>query len=175
MALRDSGVDFIAADMPEANTFTVGIMALLAQQERELISTRTKAALAELKAKGKKLGNNNITAAARQKSIQGEETAATVLPRQRRSHSRSKLPSGRLDVAADRRRARTRQAQLRGMDTQHTPTTVSGFSTWRTGRPRGARPSRGPYPAGVVRPPRLSITACPRREEAKIGQEWCAG
>lgn len=76
MALRDSGVDFIAADMPEANTLTVGIMALLAQQERELISTRTKAALAELKAKGKKLGNDNITAAAREKSIAAKRAAA---------------------------------------------------------------------------------------------------
>src|SRR5450759_1516123 len=37
MALRDSGVSFVACDLPEANTLTVGIMALLAQQERELI------------------------------------------------------------------------------------------------------------------------------------------
>lgn len=78
MALRDSGVDFIAADMPEANTLTVGIMALLAQQERELISTRTKAALEELKARGKKLGNNNITATAREKSVASKRTAARI-------------------------------------------------------------------------------------------------
>ena len=35
LALRDSGVKFIAADMPDANELTVGIMALVAQQERE--------------------------------------------------------------------------------------------------------------------------------------------
>lgn len=35
LTLRDSGVKFIAADMPDANELTVGIMALVAQQERE--------------------------------------------------------------------------------------------------------------------------------------------
>jgi len=54
--LRDSGVEFIAADMPQANAFTVGIMALVAQQEREAISARTKAALAAAKARGTVLG-----------------------------------------------------------------------------------------------------------------------
>ncbi len=31
--LRDSGAKFIAADMPDANDLTVGIIALVAQQE----------------------------------------------------------------------------------------------------------------------------------------------
>ena len=35
LTLRDSGVRFVAADMPEANDLTVGIMALVAHQERE--------------------------------------------------------------------------------------------------------------------------------------------
>ena len=52
MTLRDSGVDFIAADMPEANTMTVGVMALVAQHEREAICARTKAALAAAGARG---------------------------------------------------------------------------------------------------------------------------
>ena len=33
MTLRDSGVDFVAADLPEANTMTVGVMAVVAQHE----------------------------------------------------------------------------------------------------------------------------------------------
>lgn len=56
LGLEKAGVDFVAADMPNANRFTVGIMALVAQQEREAISSRTKAALAAAKARGKKLG-----------------------------------------------------------------------------------------------------------------------
>lgn len=65
LALRDSGVKFIAADMPDANDLTVGIMALVAQQEREAISKRTKEALVAAKARGVRLGNPNGAAALR--------------------------------------------------------------------------------------------------------------
>ncbi|QQV75866.1 recombinase family protein [Sphingomonas aliaeris] len=58
MSLQNSGAQFVAADMPGANTFTVGVMALVAQQEREAISSRTKAALAAAKARGVRLGGN---------------------------------------------------------------------------------------------------------------------
>lgn len=65
LTLRDSGVRFIAADMPDANDLTVGIMALVAQQEREAISKRTKDALVAAKARGVRLGNPNGAAALR--------------------------------------------------------------------------------------------------------------
>lgn len=54
---RQGGVRFLAVDLPEANDLTVGIMALVAQVEREAISRRTKEALAVAKASGVKLGN----------------------------------------------------------------------------------------------------------------------
>ena len=47
LGLQKAGVRFVAADMPEANEMVVGIMAVIAQAERKMISTRTKAALAE--------------------------------------------------------------------------------------------------------------------------------
>ena len=63
MTLRDSGVDFVAADMPEANTMTVGVMALVAQHEREIICQRTRDALAAAKARGTVLGGKRRSAA----------------------------------------------------------------------------------------------------------------
>ena len=47
LSLRDAGVDSTAVDLPNASfQVTVGVMALVAEQEREAISQRTKAALA---------------------------------------------------------------------------------------------------------------------------------
>src|SRR6266478_5906691 len=63
MTLRDAGVQFVAADLPEANTMTVGVMAVVAQHEREAISARTKAALQAAKARGRKLGGGRPGAA----------------------------------------------------------------------------------------------------------------
>jgi DNA invertase Pin-like site-specific DNA recombinase len=57
LQLQDSGVDFVACDMPNADKLSVGIIALLAQRERQLISERTKAGLAVAKQRGTTLGN----------------------------------------------------------------------------------------------------------------------
>lgn len=70
--LMESGIDFVACDMPTANKFTIHIFAALAEQEADMISQRTKAALAELKKKGIKLGSpRNLNTDAIQK---GRET-----------------------------------------------------------------------------------------------------
>jgi len=63
LQLQDSGVDFVACDMPNADKLSVGIIALLAQRERQLISERTRAGLAVAKQRGVTLGNPNATAA----------------------------------------------------------------------------------------------------------------
>jgi DNA invertase Pin-like site-specific DNA recombinase len=55
--IMESGVDFVACDMPTANKFTIHIFAALAEQEADLISQRTKSALKELKKAGKQLGS----------------------------------------------------------------------------------------------------------------------
>lgn len=59
MMKKDKKLTFEVCDMDATDTLTLGIFATLAQKERELISERTKAALAALKAKGVKLGNPN--------------------------------------------------------------------------------------------------------------------
>ena len=58
LGLQKAGVKFVAVDIPEANEMVVGIMAVVAQAERKMISDRTKAALAAAKARGKVLGGN---------------------------------------------------------------------------------------------------------------------
>lgn len=88
--LMESKVDFVAADMPEANKLTVHIMAAMAEHEREQISARTKAALAAAKARGTKLGwaipgraHEQLHAARKGVSVrlqQADTFAANVLP-----------------------------------------------------------------------------------------------
>lgn len=68
LGLEKAGVDFVAADMPHANRLTVGIMAMVADEERRAISERTKAALAAAKRRGVQLGGDRgarLTRAAR--------------------------------------------------------------------------------------------------------------
>jgi DNA invertase Pin-like site-specific DNA recombinase len=56
LGLEKAGVEFVAADMPSANRMTVGIMAVVAEEERRMIAARTKNALAAAKARGVVLG-----------------------------------------------------------------------------------------------------------------------
>lgn len=55
-SLMEAGVDFRAADMPDANKFLLHIFAAVAEYEREQISARTKSALTAAKARGVRLG-----------------------------------------------------------------------------------------------------------------------
>ncbi|TPG45986.1 recombinase family protein [Roseomonas nepalensis] len=60
LGLEKAGVEFLAADMPHANRLTIGVMALVAEEEARATSARTKAALAAAKARGVKLGNPHL-------------------------------------------------------------------------------------------------------------------
>lgn len=54
--LIESGVEFVAADMPQANKVMIQMHSVMAEWERDQISKRTKEALAAAKARGVVLG-----------------------------------------------------------------------------------------------------------------------
>ncbi len=58
LGLSKAGVEFVCCDMPSANRMTVGIMAVVAEEEARMISARTKVALAAAKERGVKLGGD---------------------------------------------------------------------------------------------------------------------
>ena len=58
-SLQKSNVEFVCADMPEANSLTINLLGCLAQWEREQIGERTRLALAEKRKAGVKLGSHN--------------------------------------------------------------------------------------------------------------------
>lgn len=91
MTLQDAGVKFVAADLPQANNLTIGIMALVAQQEAEAISKRTKEALQAAKRRGKVLGNPN-GAAALLKAAKGNTAAISVIQRKADHHATDLQP-----------------------------------------------------------------------------------
>jgi DNA invertase Pin-like site-specific DNA recombinase len=75
-ALMESGVEFVACDMPAANRLTVHILAAVAEHEAKMISARTKAALAAAKARGKVLGGAREGAAERARQVAAKGSAA---------------------------------------------------------------------------------------------------
>ncbi len=85
----ESGVDFVAVDFPQANRLTVHILAAVAEHERELISARTKAALAVARARGVRLGGDPASLknrplgwarSARTRKAQAATRAADITP-----------------------------------------------------------------------------------------------
>jgi DNA invertase Pin-like site-specific DNA recombinase len=86
--LMETGVPFVAADMPTATPFMLHIYAAMAEAEGIAISTRTKAALAAAKARGVTLGNPRLLAgspdqarmAAAAKSAKATARATDLLP-----------------------------------------------------------------------------------------------
>ena len=77
--LLESGVKFIAADMPNADRFMLHVYAAMAEEEARRISIRTKAALAAAKERGVVLGKNATKLAIKHKT-EADIFAAKVGP-----------------------------------------------------------------------------------------------
>ncbi len=121
LGLEKAGVEFTAADMPNANRLTVGIMAMVAEEERRMISARTKAALQAAKARGTKLGGFRGVV------IDNEARARSVASRQAKAADRA----GELASVIEELRA-TGAVSLRdlaaGLNERGIPTAKGG--TW---------------------------------------------
>jgi DNA invertase Pin-like site-specific DNA recombinase len=103
LTLRDSGARFVAADIPDANHLTIGILALVAEQERKAVSQRTKDALAakkkalEKENEGKPLGErkrlgNPKGAAALRKAGRGNKAAIAAIKARADAHAQDLRP-----------------------------------------------------------------------------------
>jgi DNA invertase Pin-like site-specific DNA recombinase len=78
--LMETGVRFIACDMPEATPFMLHIYAAAAQEEARAISARTKAALQAAKARGVRLGRNGAERLAPANKAAAVERAKNLHP-----------------------------------------------------------------------------------------------
>lgn len=81
-SLMESGVEFVVADMPTANRLTIHILAAVAEHEARIIGERIKAALAQAKKNGTKLGGYRaraeITEEKRELGLQKRQDAARL-------------------------------------------------------------------------------------------------
>ena len=91
--MEDKALEFKVAQMPYADKFQLHIYACLAEQERDFISQRTKAALAAAKARGQKLGAPvhhlaNLSKARSDKATaDASRVASVILPLRRQGAS----------------------------------------------------------------------------------------
>jgi DNA invertase Pin-like site-specific DNA recombinase len=83
--LMESGVKFVAVDMPEATDMTIHILASVAQGEAKAISDRTRTALAAARERGTQLGGLRSNSAA----IHALGNAHSVKVRQERAVKRA--------------------------------------------------------------------------------------
>ncbi|WP_161883535.1 recombinase family protein [Deinococcus alpinitundrae] len=105
--LMESGVRFVAVDMPEADNFTIHVMAAVAEREAQLISARTKAALGARKARGLKLGKpENLTlehrlagpASSKARAVHDRRTVAAYAGSLRRQGLRLRAVAGQREA-----------------------------------------------------------------------------
>tara|TARA_R100000030_G_scaffold97343_1_gene86158 strand:+ start:405 stop:1070 length:666 start_codon:yes stop_codon:yes gene_type:complete len=78
--VKDKDITLRVANLPNADNFTIHLFAAISQQEREFISTRTKAAMAAAKARGQKFGNPKLAELNRTRIRQSNRFNKSVAP-----------------------------------------------------------------------------------------------
>lgn len=78
--VKDKDITLRVANLPNADNFTIHLFAAISQQEREFISTRTKAAMAAAKARGQRFGNPKLAELNRTRVRQANKFNSTVAP-----------------------------------------------------------------------------------------------
>ncbi|MFC0385137.1 recombinase family protein [Muricoccus vinaceus] len=124
LGLKKAGVEFIAADMPFANRLTIGVMALVAEEEARMASARTKAALTAAKARSIKLGNPQL----RPGNAVGAAAARNAYAKKIIQRSAEVLP---YVAAAQRAGATTLQEIANALTARGVPTPSRVSPTWR--------------------------------------------
>ncbi|HEY4381915.1 MAG TPA: recombinase family protein [Acidobacteriaceae bacterium] len=90
--LMESGVQFTAADMPEADKTHLQMMMVFAEHEARAISARTKAALQAAKARGTALGGRRVSAKRfAEIGVTGREVSAEVRAEKARVRAQDRL------------------------------------------------------------------------------------
>jgi DNA invertase Pin-like site-specific DNA recombinase len=84
LALRDSNVDFVCADVPEANRLTIGILAVVAEAEVDYIAARCKETYEVLRRRGASIGNaGNMTEEGRRRGQRAGNARRRLIAEQR--------------------------------------------------------------------------------------------
>jgi DNA invertase Pin-like site-specific DNA recombinase len=121
--LLEDGVSIRAADMPGADELMLRIYAAMAQKERELISERTRAALAAAKARGKALGGDRGY-----RPAAGPDSAAAALARRQVAEQVAHRLA--LEVGLLREAGIVGQAAVARALTERRVPTPRGTATW---------------------------------------------
>jgi DNA invertase Pin-like site-specific DNA recombinase len=90
MHILDSGLDVTFCDYPTSNRMTISIMAVMAQEEAKLISTRIKESLKVARdQRGTKLGTNNLSESG---SILGRKNSSKIRANLANEHAKNVSP-----------------------------------------------------------------------------------
>lgn len=109
--LMESDVEFIAVDNPDANKLMLHIMAAFAEYERDQISQRTKAALAEAKKRGVKLGEHGANVLSKKNKQQAIDFAMKMKPKIEKLKSEGYTTTRALVKELNRRKISTYQGK----------------------------------------------------------------